>query len=65
MGIHKTYMGLRGVHGSGRETHRPIRRQRPAERKEKESFPGGYHKAEPMEAGTGPPEADQMEFWSV
>ena len=62
MGIHQASMGLWGQHRSRGETHRKIRSRRAETGEAEEADQGGYPKAEPVETGTGPPEANQVEF---
>lgn len=58
-------MGLWGIPGDRRETHRTLWSQRTEEREEEESFSGGYQKAEQVEARAGPEKTDQVELWKV
>ena len=58
-------MGLWGITGDRGETHRTVWSQRTEEGEEKESFPGGYQKAEQVEARAGPEKADQVELRKV
>ena len=61
-GIQEGDLGVWVVQGNRRETHRELRSQRTKKTEKKKGNKGRDRPAQPVEAGAGCPQADQVEF---